>query len=223
MKNNISGNAKTITIKGVGKVSAKADCVVLSMSLTTINPSYDKTINEAAQKIKYINDSICEVGFEKSDLKTTSFNVNTEYTSVKDRDGEYRQRFDGYRVSHQLKLKFDLDMAKLSQVIFAISNCPARPKLSIEFTVKDPTAINEELLRSAAANAKQKAKILCSEMDVELGKLIAISYNWGEIDIYSHTEYETGLIPGSAHTGSIDITPEDIDVSDSATFVWEIK
>ena len=44
--------------------------------------------------------------------------------------------------------------------------------------MKDATAINEEMLRSATANAKKKAEILCEASGVTMGDLIAIDYNW---------------------------------------------
>ena len=96
--------------------------------------------------------------------------------------------------------------------------------MSIAFTVKDATAISEEMLRSAATNAQQKAQVLCDASGVKMGDLIAIDYSWGELDIYSHTRYdccEEACAPMISK--AIDIDPEDIDVSDTATFVWEIK
>lgn len=90
--------------------------------------------------------------------------------------------------------------------------------------MKDSTAINEEMLRSATINAKRKAEILCEASGVKLGDLIAIDYNWGELDIYSHTRFdccEEAMAP-MMKAKAIDIDPDDIDVSDTATFVWEI-
>ena len=59
---------------------------------------------------------------------------------------------------------------------------------------------------------------------VQLGDLISIDYNWGEFSIYSRTKYEVeddlrflDLAPTS-----VDIEPDDIDVSDTVTFVWQI-
>ena len=121
------------------------------------------------------------------------------------------------------KLAFDFDMVRLSQTLSAIAGCLSHPQLSITFTVKDATAINEEMLRSATINAKRKAEILCDASGAKLGNLIAIDYNWGELDIYSHTRFdccEEAMAPMKAC--SLDIDPEDIDVSDTATFVWEL-
>lgn len=216
--------ARTITVKGIGKTSAKPDYVVLTMTLESKHKDYDKAMSMAGDHIQHLNEILCGIGFETGSVKTTNFNVRTDYDRVKDRNGNYQSVFSGYEVTHNLKLAFDFDMGRLSQALVAIAGCLSRPQLSVAFTVKDATAINEEMLRSATANAKRKAEILCEASGVTLGDLVAIDYNWGELDIYSHTHYDCceEAMPMMA-CKSIDIDPDDIDVSDTATFVWEIK
>lgn len=214
---------RTITVKGIGKVSARPDYVVLSMTLQSNHMDYDKAMDMAAGHIQHLNETLAAIGFEKGSVKTTNFNVHTDYDRVKDRNGNYKNVFNGYEVTHNLKLAFDLDMGRLSQALAAIAGCLSHPQLSVAFTVKDATAINEEMLRSATANAKRKAEILCEASGVTMGDLIAIDYNWGEMDIYSHTRYDCCEDAMPLMAKSIDIDPDDIDVSDTATFVWEIK
>lgn len=217
--------ARTITVKGTGRVSAKPDYVVLSMILESGHKDYDRAMDIGAKHIQHLNETLFGIGFEKGSVKTTNFNVRTDYDRVKDRYGNYENVFRGYVVTHHLKLAFDFDMARLSQALSAIAGCLSHPQLSIAFTVKDATAINEEMLRSATVNARRTAEILCEASGVVMGDLIAINYNWGELDIYSDTRYECCdklMAPMTAGT-AIDITPEDIDISDTATFVWEIR
>ena len=218
--------SKTITVKGIGKVSAVPDYVVITMSLEAHENDYEETLELAAKKIEYLNTSLVEIGFEKKAVKTTSFNVRTDYERVKDRNGNYKSVFNGYICSHRLKVEFDFDTKRLAQTLYAISKCLAQPELSIAFTVKDASAVNKELLRSATINAKEKAQILCDASGVELGELLSIDYNWGEMNIVSHTEYmleEKCMAMPVGGLADIDIEPDDIDVSDTATFVWEIK
>ena len=217
---------RTITVKGIGNVSAAPDYVVISMSLEAQSMNYDETLELAAKKIEYLNTSLEEIGFEKKSVKTTKFNVRTDYDRVKDNDGNYKSVFSGYVCNHRLKVEFDFDTKRLAQTLYAISKCLALPELSISFTVKDPTAVNSELLRSATINAKEKAKILCDASGVELGELLSIDYNWGELNIVSHTDYmleEKCLAMPSSSLADIDIEPDDIDVRDAATFIWELK
>ena len=146
--------ARTITVKGIGRVSAKPDYVVLSMTLESKHIDYDKAMAMAATHIQHLNETLCSIGFEKGAVKTTNFNVRTDYGRVKDRNGNYTSVFNGYEVTHNLKLSFDFDTDRLSQALSAIAGCLSHPQLSVAFTVKDATAINEEMLRSATANAK---------------------------------------------------------------------
>ena len=92
-----------------------------------------------------------------------------------------------------------------------------------------PNCLRLDALReSACANAKAKAKaeILTKASGVTLGELVSIDYNWGELHLYSPTRYEMEadcLMKISAAPTAMDIEPDDIDVSDSVTFVWEIR
>lgn len=76
------------------------------------------------------------------------------------------------------------------------------------------------------ANAKAKAEILTKASGVTLGELVSIDYNWGELHLYSPTRYEIDppcMARASATPTAMDIEPDDIDVTDSVTFVWEIR
>lgn len=218
--------SRTVTVKGIGRVTTPPDYVVISMSLEAQAMEYEKTMEQAAHQIDYLNNSLEAVGFEKKSVKTTNFNVRTDYERVKDRNGNYTSRFNGYICSHRLKVEFDFDTKRLAQTLYAISKCLAKPELSIAFTVKDPSAVNKELLKSATINAREKASILCEASQVELGELLSIDYNWGELNVVSHTDYmledKCMALPMGA-MADMDIEPDDIDVSDTATFVWEIK
>ncbi len=218
--------SRTITVKGVGRVTTAPDYVVISMSLETQEPDYERTMELAAEKIEQLNSSLETIGFEKKSVKTTNFNIRTDYERVKDKNGNYKSVFNGYACSHRLKVEFDFDTKRLAQTLYAISKCLARPEISICFTVKNPSAVNKELLRSATVNAREKAQILCEASGVELGELLSIDYNWGELNIVSHTDYmleEKCMALPVGGLADMDIEPDDIDVNDTAAFVWAIK
>lgn len=217
---------KTITIKGVGKASVKPDLIVVTMRLETEDKEYDKAMKLAGDKIEILNRSLENIGFEKKSVKTTNFNVRTNYENVKTLGGSYKNVLKGYICTHNLKIKFDFDTNLLSKVLLAVSQCLAKPEFFISFTVKDKTAVSQQLLKSVAENAKQKAEVLCDASGVKLGELVNIDYNWGEINVYSNTNYRVDgavMLKASASPANIEIEPEDINVNDTATFVWEIK
>ncbi len=214
---------RTITVTGQGKVSATADYVVLSMSLEVLNKEYELAMEMAGRQLAMLQDSLSAVGFEKSDLKTTAFRVNTEYESVTDSAGNYQTVFKGYLISHNIKLAFDFDTGRLAEALSAIAGSPSEPRLSIAFTVKDQTEIKDNLLKMASDTARRKAQILCEASAVTLGDLQSINYSWGDVNLYSKTDFNLGEKSMVMMKAALDFIPDDIEIEDTVTFVWEIK
>ena len=219
--------SRTITVRGVGSVSVKPDYITLSMTIDSQDKSYDRATEEAARRIDILQDATVSVGYKKDALKTASFNVETRYENVKDRQGNYKREFSGYACIYRLKLSFDFDSKQLARVISVIADSGAKPELSIAFTVKNPAKVNEELLISAAENTKAKEEILCKASGNKLGELLSIDYNWGELNIVSRTTYEMeDCIPpmmAMSKCAAPEIEPDNIEVSDTVAFVWETK
>lgn len=217
---------RTITVKGIGRLSLKPDLTVVSLKLKTVRAVYDEAMDEAAKRLEQLRSAITEIGFAKDDLKTTDFDVGAEYESERDENGNYKRIFVGYRVTHGLKLEFDFDSRQLSRVLAAIAACIAEPELNVRFTVKDREAVNAALLENACANAREQAQLLADASGVKLHKLLSVSYNWGELQLYSPTDYEVDelcMMKAGSAPAAMDIEPDEINVRDSVTFVWRIK
>lgn len=213
---------KTITVTGTGRASSAPDVITVFMTVTAGDMDYSLTMEQAAERLDALRIALHGVGFEKEDLKTASFNVNTEFSHEHTPDGRYERRFKGYTCTHRLTLKFDLDMDRLSAVIAAISGCSCMPEFSLSFGVRDEDGFKAEMLRSAAANARASAEILAAASGVTLGELVSVNYSWGSISIESNTEFVMMKAAAPMADGALDFTPEDITKTDSATFVWEI-
>ena len=80
--------------------------------------------------------------------------------------------------------------------------------------------------QNGAEGFNAKTEILTKASGVTLGELVSIDYNWSELHLFSQTQYDMEdacMRMASAAPTSIEIEPDDIDVSDSITFVWEIR
>ncbi len=214
---------RTITVKGIGAVSVKPDLIVLRLSMETAEYEYDAAMKAAAEKIDFLNKALEAAGFEKKSAKTADFRVRADYDRLNDGKGNYTSVFMGYKCRHELKIEFDFDTKRLAKALSEISKCIAKPEISIDFTVKDSSAVSGELLKAAVKNAREKAEILCAASGAKLGELLSIDYNWGELHLYSATDYDAEgkcMMLGAAD--DMDIEPEEIKARDTATFAWEI-
>ena len=121
-------------------------------------------------------------GFDRSDLKTLHFNVDTEYESYREKD-VYKQRFVGYKYSHVMKLEFDSDNERLGRILYALANCPLHPEFRLSYTIKDPETAKNELLGRAVIDAREKAAVLAKAAEICLKDIQSIDYSWGQINL----------------------------------------
>lgn len=218
---------RTITIKGVGRATIKPDYVILSLTVEAKEKKYAIAVESAAKKINKLNEVLEQAGFETGCAKTINYNVRANYNFVKDRKNQTQRQLDGYVCVHRLKIELDYNTELLGKGLSTIASSLANPQLDISFTVKDKDAVNEELLSNAAKNARKKAEVLCAASGATLGKLITIDYNWSDISFFSKADLNLqdtcAFAMPTAVLPPIDIQPNDINVSDTATFIWEIE
>ena len=218
---------RTIRVTGKGRIKVKPDMTRITLSLEGIYPEYSETLRRSSQETEQLKDLLARFGFERSDLKTLNFSVDTEYENYKDK-GAYKQRFVGYKFYHQMKVEFESDNKRLGKVLYALANCDVKPEFRLSYTVKDPEAAKNELLGRAATDAKEKASVLTKAAGVTLKEVQSIDYSWGQIDFEVRPMNRMLMAedcceaPTAGLGYDIDIEPDDIEVSDTVTVIWEI-
>ena len=208
-----------IKIKGVGRIKRAPDTIVLSLDIEEKDACYSDAVEGAAKQLRIMQGNLAAVGFKKQDLKTNDFTINPDYEDFRDENGNYTRHFLGYKVNQSLSLSFPLDMETLKNVMSVLAMCVVNPEVRIGFTISDEDGIKKELLKSATQDAIEKANILCEASNVKLGRLLSIDYSWKELCFESTEKYEVF----EAHSAEFDMQPDDIKISDTVEFIWELK
>lgn len=116
----------------------------MRIELTDQDKEYEDTIRKSTDHSEAVKKAFVELGFEKTDLKTLSFQVDTEYESYQDKkDKSWKQRFIGYKATHFLKIEFNRKRDILGKVLFMVARLPARPDFHVEYTIKDTERAQE--------------------------------------------------------------------------------
>ena len=219
---------RTIRVTGKGKLKVHPDMTRIVITLEGRYKDYGETLTKSAEDTEKMKDLLVPFGFERSDLKTLSFDVETKYESYKVKD-EYKRRFVGYEYTHMLKLEFDSDNKRLGKILYVLANCRLHPEFRLSYTVKDPEAAKNELLAKAVQDAVAKAGILSTAAGVNLKDIQSVDYSWGTID-FEYRPMDNMPMPDgtydlcclSGKSLDVDIEPDDIEVQDTVTVVWEI-
>ena len=219
--------SRTIKVTGKGVVKLKPDLIRISLTLQDVRIDYSEVLKESARQVEMLKDAFEKIGFCRNDLKTLNFNVDTENESYKDKNENWLRKFVGYKFTHYMKIEFDADNELLGKVLYALANVPVKPEFRISYTVRDVEKAKNLLLKDAVTDSKEKAAVLTEAAGVALGDIMAIDYSWGEIDFVSGSTVDYMSLHDDCLpcAGSIDmnIEPDDINVSDTVTVVWEIK
>ena len=216
---------KTLVVKGIGKLAVSPDTIQLDLHLSEVYEDYEVCMKKSNEKLEGLRNALVSANFKKEDLKTKHFNINTEYESYHDDNGNWKQVFKGYRYNHDMNLKFDNDNELLGTVLKAIANSNIPVEFSINHTVKDVEKVKNDLLTKAIEDASDKAKVLAEAAKVTLEEIINIDYSYKEINIVSQPMSYMKTCEESLDTDSygMDLEVEDIDLKDTVTVVWRIS
>ncbi len=218
---------RTIRVTGTGALKLRPDLTRLTLTLQGTDEDYGAVLKKSAEDTETLRGVLEGLGFDRSALKTLQFNTDTVYEGYQDEKGVYRNRFVGYQFQHVLKLEFPMDSDLLGRTLYALAHCGVTPEFRISYTLSDPESAKNALLAQAVRDARAKAEVLTAAAGTALGALQSIDYSWGEISFEVRPMRKMAMAQNAmedCETASYDmgIEPDDIQVSDTVTVVWEI-
>lgn len=220
---------RTIRVIGKGKILVKPDTIRLIIEMKGMRDEYNQAIKESADMTENLKNMFEQHGFSRNELKTLYFNVDAEFESYQAKDKSWKKRLKGYEYIHRTKIEFPANNKILGKVLYSLGHSPIHPEFNIEYTVANPEKSKNDLLENAVKDGMEKAKVLASAANVNLGEIVSIDYSWSEIDFISKPmnrmmleECRMSMLDEEASYYDIDIEPDDINVEDSVTIVWHI-
>ena len=217
---------RTIRVTGKGQLKVHPDMTRITITLEGVGWEYDETLKKSSVQTEKMKDLLVPFGFERTDLKTLRFDVETVYENYKVND-TYKRRFNGYQFTHVMKVEFESDNQRLGKILYALAKSSLKPEFRLSYTVKDPEAVKNELLGKAVQDAIAKAGVLSNAAGLKLGGIQNMDYSWGRID-FEVQPMDRCLALSEKALGSgggsydLDIEPDDIEVQDTVTVVWEV-
>ena len=106
---------RTITVKGVGAGTFRPDCIRITIELKAADADYSLAMELANVQTEELQKAVAEAKIQTEELKTTNLNVSTEYESVPDGNGGWKQEQTGYCCTHQMVLELPLDFELLDR------------------------------------------------------------------------------------------------------------
>lgn len=218
---------RTIKVTGKSKVQVSPDCTRISITISDTLTEYDNCLAKSVNDMNVIVECIKEFGFERKELKTSSFEINRKTEGYRDKHNDWQYRFIGYEYTENLNFTFKNDNKRLGKILYALAHLSIIPQINVSYFCSDVETVKNQLLELAIKDAKKKAELLTGASGVKLCEILDIDYSWINVSFESDEmrfcqpmalEYSCA---GSAY--NVDIEPDDISASDNVRITFRIE
>lgn len=172
-------NFRSFTVQGDGKAVGVPDIASFTFQVITEgDEDLAKLQTENATKMNAVIDFVAKQGIDKKDISTTQYSINPRYENVV---CDYRAgsvcppaKIVGYTVQQMATLKIR-DFKLTSPLLTGVVENGANTVSDIQFSLDNPTEVENEARAEAIEKAKAKAKSIAEAGGFSLGRLLEIS------------------------------------------------
>jgi uncharacterized protein YggE len=206
---------RTLTVSGVGIVSAKPDTARLNIGVQTRNAKATAAQTANAQAMGLLLETLKQAGIEEKDLQTSNYSIWEDYTYS---NGVSKP--NGYVVSNTLTITVR-DIGRVGDIIDQASASGANRINGIAFMIGDDSQLYRQAMQDAVSNAKAKAEALAAANGVSLGQVAAVAeYSYGGAN---RSYAELSDMRAAADAAQTPVAVGTMDVSASVTITSEIS
>lgn len=223
---------RSFTVQGTGEVVAIPDVAQFTYSVIAEGDTdLGKTQSSAVAKANAIKDFVKAEGINKEDIKDTQYSVEPRYQYFQcnryaERNGEIQPcpppEIVGYTVRQTTQIKVR-NFESIGVLLGGVVDKGANNVSQLQFTIDDPTEVQNEARAEAIAKAKVKAQSIAKAGGFSVGKLLGISE--GSNNNYYQRDYAFAEMAMADGVGGAapSIEPGSQDVSVNVTLTYEIR
>lgn len=173
---------RSFGVSGEGKIVAVPDVAAFTFSVLTkggkdISDLQKKNADKVNEAIKFVKAQ----GVSDKDIKTEQYNLQPEYQYFNCNPGIYSAEpvpcppaeIVGYTITQTVSVKVR-DFKKAGEVLGGVVSNGANSVSQLNFTIDDPSKLENEAREEAIRNAKEKAVAVAKAGGFRLGRLLGI-------------------------------------------------
>jgi uncharacterized protein YggE len=208
--------ARTITVSAEGKVTAKPDIAVISLSVVTQGKTVKAVTQEGNTKMTAVIDAVKKLGVDAKDITSTQYNLYPQYFYPENQ----APKLSGYNLNQDITIKVR-DLEKVEDVLDSGIAAGANQVGQLSFDIDDPSGVKKEAREKAFTTAKEKASEMAKAAGVKLGRVVTFSEDSGyQQPVYAN--YSMDMMAKSESAGAA-IEPGSKEMNISVSVTYEIE
>ena len=216
---------KVITVVGKGGIHIIPDVTRVELRLESLHKTYEEAYEQSTRDTHKMSAIMEDVKLDVKLPKTIRFDIDKKTVNKYDKYNHYiGEEFVGYMVTHVFLIDLGMNNVLLNKIVKKIGQLLPHAEIKIGHTVRDARPAQLKMLHRAVKDAKEKAEIMAEAAGCKLGMCKSINYGINELHIYTearniHSADEACYCSEE----SLDITPNDLSVSDTVEVVWYLS
>ena len=197
-----------ITVTGEGRVSRTPDVARLTFTVMQDASTVAAAQEEVTKQTNGVLEYVKKEGIPDKDVKTLSYNITPQYSypnqcppgSMCPVYRDTTPKIIGYQVSQTVQITVR-DLDKVSPLLGGLGSRNVQNLYGPDFSLDDPTAVQNEAREEAITQAQEEAKTLAKQLGVRLVRIVSFNENGYPYPVY----YGKG---GDMALGSVEQAPQ---------------
>lgn len=207
--------ARTMTVSGLGEVSARPDMAVISIGVEALGANASDALGKNSAEMNATVAKLKELGITDKDMQTANLSIYPRYDNPKDRSAP---QIIGFAASNTLNVKLR-DLSKAGELIDAVVQSGANRLGGISFGFADAKPLLDKARVEAVTDASEKATLYAKASGVRLGSILSIQDGYASAPSPQPIMMRARMSEASAPP----IAAGEATVSASITIVYEIQ
>lgn len=212
----------TISIQGIGEVSATPDMAYITSGVTTEGKTAREALDANTTAMTALIDVLKSAEIADKDIQTSNFSVQPQYVYSDQRSSAgYTKppQIAGYQVSNSVTVRVR-DLENLGTVLDQIVTVGANTINNVSFAVEDTDALYTEARKRAIKDAMAKAGLYTDAANVGLGRIVNISENGGIMPQVFDQRAKVAMMEMSA--SPVPVQAGELSYNISVSVQWEL-
>jgi uncharacterized protein YggE len=211
-----SPTQRTLSVSGTGTANLTPDIAYVNIGVHTEKQTAAEAVAENNTQTQKVVKSLTDFGIDPKDIQTTNFSIYPQ-----DKYDPQTNQPTGektYAVDNTVSVKVR-DLGKLGDLLDTVVQSGANTVSGIQFDVADKDKALAPARDAAVKDANAKAQELASSAGVQLGELIAISYQ--DVPVTPMFDARAGM--AAAAQSSVPIQPGQLTFTVNVNETYGIK
>lgn len=212
-----------LKVKGKAEVKATPEIMNIHIPIEAKETDYERCSNKLTGVFNQLKEALIKTGIDAERIKSDQLRISEDYKYVN------RERvLIGYVGNIKVEIEMDHTSQNLQKVMKTLNDERFNFGYSVQFSLAESQkdSLRQSAIKTAVADAREKANILAESLDIELGAIHEVNFEHGNTGnnplMRSDKRMYSANMESSSGNNEIELNPKEISLTKTVDITWLI-